>query len=676
MIRMNKKEKNPRVTVLCFILVAVLLGYSARLFDWQVLNRDKYISESLATTATYTPIQAARGEILDCYGRTFATNQEAYNLVFNKIYLPDDRLNETILILTKLLTQTKEPWIDNAPITAKAPYEFTDDANITPAVMIEELGLAHYATMQNCWDAMVEKFELQSYSDQQKRLLMGVRLTMLVADYADTIPYTFAEDLSLDTVTKIEEASGSLPGVETSVVTTRKYVTGTIAPHIIGSIGPIYSEEWDELKEQGYSYSDMVGKSGIEQYAESYLRGTEGRLKTVRDTNGTVLSSQIVEQPVAGNSVMLTIDRNIQEVAQNSLKELIHNLNASNSADSRSANAGSIVVMEVNTGAVLAAVTYPSYDEETYSKNYQSLLNDPGRPLFNRAFSGMYAPGSTFKPATASVSLQENKITSSESIFCARTYNYYDDYKPTCMDYHGSLNVNGALQVSCNYFFYECGRRLGIDVLNRYCKRFGLGVETGIELNEATGVLAGEEYRASINAYWNAGDTLQAAIGQSDNAFTPLQLATYGSTLANNGVRYKAHLIDEIRNYDLTEVVQKTPTEMIEKTGISEEVYKVVKQGMLSVTTEGTVSKLFLDYPIQVGGKTGTATVIEDGVEYSNGVFIAFAPYEKPEIVVATVVEKGGFGSGCAQPTRDILDAYFFYQGETYQGRQTGVLTP
>lgn len=676
MMGMNKKEKDPRITVLCLILAVILVGYSVRLFHWQILNRDKYITESLATTATYTPLQAARGEILDCYGRTFATNQEAYNLVFNKIYLPDDRLNDTILTLTALLSKTKEPWIDNAPITAKAPFAFTDDANITPATMIEELGLAHYATMQNCWDAMVEQFELQPYSDQQKRLIMGVRLTMLVADYADTIPYTFAEDLSLDTITKVEEASGSLPGVETSVVTTRKYVTGTIAPHIIGTIGPIYSEEWDELKDKGYSYSDMVGKSGIEQYAESYLRGTEGQLKTIRDTNGTVLSSQVVKQPVAGNSVMLTIDRNIQSVAQQSLEELIHNLNASNLADSRHANAGSIVVMNVNTGAVLAAVTYPSYDEETYKKHYNTLLNDPGRPLFNRAFSGMYAPGSTFKPATASIALQENKVTSSETIFCSRTYRYYEDYQPTCMDYHGSLNVNGALQVSCNYYFYELGRRLGIDVLNKYCKRYGLGVETGIELNEATGVLAGEEHRASINAYWNAGDTLQAAIGQSDNAFTPLQLAVYGATLANGGTRYKAHLIDEVRNYDLTEVLMQTKTEALSHTGISAEVHDIVKRGMLSVTTEGTVSKLFLDYPIQVGGKTGTATVYDGGVEYSNGVFIAFAPYEKPEIVVATVVEKGGFGSGCAQPTRDILDAYFFYQGETYTGRQTGVLVP
>lgn len=672
----HKKRKDPRIVVLCLVLAAVLAGYSVRLFDWQILGRDKYVSESLATTATYTSLQAARGEILDCYGRAFATNEEAYNLVFNKIYLPDAQLNDTILLLCDLLTKAGEKWVDHCPLTQAKPYGFNQNANISTATMISELGLAHYATASNCWDAMVEKFELASYSDAQKRRIMGVRLTMLVADYADTIPYTFAEGVSLDTVTKIEESSEKLPGVEVSVVTTRSYVSGAIATHLIGSIGPIYSEEWDELKDQGYSYSDTVGKSGIEKYAESYLRGKSGELKTVRDSAGNVLSTEITEEPEAGNSVLLTLDRNIQQVAQQSLKTLIQKLSSSKDPNTRSANAGSIVVMNVNTGAVLAAVTYPSYDMESYQTDYNDLLDNPARPLFNRALSGIYAPGSTFKPATASIALQTGAITKNETIFCSRVYKYYEDYQPSCMHYHGALDVVGALQVSCNYFFYESGRRVGITKLNEYCKKYGLGVETGIELNEATGILAGRAYRESINSYWTDGDTLQAAIGQSDNAFTPLQLAVYISTLANGGTRYRAHLIDEIRNYDLTRVLEKTETQVMDTTGISEAVYDVVKKGMLSVTTEGSVSSIFADYPIQVGGKTGTATVYDNGVEYNNGVFVAFAPYENPEIAVVTIVEKGGYGSGCAQPAQDIFDAYFFYQGETYTGQQTGVLVP
>ncbi len=672
----NKRENNSRVTVLCIILIAVLLLYSIRMFNWQIVNRDKYVSESLTTTATFTPLQAARGEILDCYGRTFATNTESYNLVFNKIYLPEDRLNQTILTLTDLLTQTGEAWVDNLPMTETAPYHFVEDKAISPATMIKELGLAHYATEDNCYKAMVSEFQLDSFNEKQKRVIMGVRLTMLVADYADTIPYTFAQNVSLSTVTKIEESSLLLPGVETNVVTTRQYVTGSIASHIIGTIGPIYSEEWEQLKDQGYAYSDTVGKSGIEKYAETFLRGTEGQLKTIRAMDGTVLSTQVVTQPVAGNSVMLTIDRNIQSVAQQSLKELIDKLSNTNDPNTRSANAGSIVVMNVNTGAVLAAVTYPSYDNETYTKEYDKLLEDPRRPLFNRAFSGIYAPGSTFKPATASIALQEGIINNSDYIFCSEVYKYYQDYQPSCMHYHGSLDVVGALQVSCNYFFYDVGRRLGITKLNEYCSSYGLGVKTGIELTEATGILAGRAYRESIGSHWNDGDTLQAAIGQSDNAFSPLQLATYVSTLANGGNRYKAHLIGQVRDYDLTNIIQQTEPQLLGTTNIDASVHDTVKKGMLSVTTEGSVSTLFADYPIQVGGKTGTATVYDKGVEYNNGVFVAFAPYEKPEIAVVTIVEKGGYGSGCAQPTRDIFDAYFYYQGDSYEGRQTGVLVP
>ncbi len=670
----SKKKNNPRITVLCLLLASVLFIYGTRLFDWQIIHRDKYINESLATTATYTAIQAARGEILDCYGRAFATNREAYNLVFNKIYLPDAKLNNTILTLCNLLTKAGETWEDHLPLTPSAPYTFVEGGKISSATMIRELGLAHYATPENCVDAMIETFELEGYTPQQQRTLMGVRLSMLVADYADTIPYTFAKNVSLNTVTKIEESSEKLIGVETAVVTTRDYVTGTIAPHIIGNIGPIYEEEWEELKAQGYTYNDVVGKSGMEKYAENYLRGKNGELKTLRDANGKVISTQITTQPQAGNSILLTIDRNIQQVAQESLKNLIHKLGSTNDRNTRSANAGSIVVMNVNTGAVLAAVTYPSYDMESYQNDYNSLLTHPGRPLFNRALSGIYAPGSTFKPATASVALQEGLITAGESIFCSEVYKYYEDYQPSCMHYHGSLDVVGALQVSCNYFFYECGRRLGISQLNDFCKKYGLGVKTGIELNEATGILAGRAYRESINTFWSDGDTLQAAIGQSDNAFTPLQLATYIATLSNGGTRYRAHMIDEIRNYDLSQVISKTPIEVMDTTGISEEVYDVVKKGMLSVTTEGSVSSIFADYPIQVGGKTGTATVYDNGVEYNNGVFVAFAPYENPEIAVVTIVEKGGYGSGCAQPAYDIFDAYFFYQGEAYTGGQSGVL--
>lgn len=622
--------------------------------------------------ATYTSVSAARGEIYDRYGRELVINADSYNIIFNRLYLKDSELNETIMRLVGLLTETGEEWKDNCPLSVQAPYELIDTTSISPASMISELGLAHYATAQNCWDAMVEKFGLQEYDDVTKRKIMGIRLTMLVADYSDAIPYTFAENISLDTVTKIEESSYLLPGVETEVDTTRQYVSGTIATHILGNIGSIYAEEWDELKEKGYSYDDHIGKSGIEKACEDDLRGKNGVRTTIRDSSGNVVSSEITTPPQAGNSVVLTIDRNLQQVAQDSLKSLIDERQATDSG--KYANAGSVVVYKVSTGEVLAAVTYPSYDMETYNKDYSSLLNDSRLPLFNRAFSGVYAPGSTFKAATASIGLQLGEITPDETIFCKKYYTYYEDYQPTCMHYDGDVNVVDAIKVSCNYFFYETGRRIGITKLNEYCKKYGLGVKTGLEIDEASGVLAGKEYREAVGSYWTDGDTLQAAIGQSDNGFTPIQLAVYTGTLANGGTRYRAHLVKEVCDYNMDSVVRNVEPEAIESTGISQSVYDVVKKGMLSVTTDGTAASVFSDYPIQVGGKTGTATVYDKGVEYNNGIFIAFAPYENPEIAVVTVVEKGGYGSGCTKTAQDIFDAYFFYQGETYTGQNAGIL--
>jgi len=670
---MAKQKKDKRIVFLCILLAVILFGYSFRLFDWQVLDRQNHVSNSLSTTAIYTSIPAARGEVLDRYGRPFAVNAEGYNIVFNRIYMPKDKLNDTILSLVSILNAAGEKYNDQCPVSKTEPYKFEETDSISPATMISELKLAHYATVENCVDEMIKQFELENYTKEQQRIIMGVRLTMIVADYSDPIPFTFAESVSINTVSKIEEYSAKYPGVETSVVTVRKYVSGSIAPHIIGYIGPIYAEEWDELKDKNYSYNDKVGKSGIEKYSENYLRGTNGTLKTTRDSSGKVLSTEVVKEPVAGNTVMLTIDRNLQEVAQKSLKELIQYRQTQ--ADSRSADAGAIVVMNVNTGEILAAVTYPSYDMETYENNYASLLNNSDLPLFNRAFDGVYAPGSTFKSATAAIGLELNKVTASENICCLGTYKYFADYQPSCMHTHGNLDTVNALKVSCNYYFYELGRRIGIDKLNEYCRKFGLGVETGVELGESKGILAGPEYRKEIGSYWTEGDTIQAAIGQSDNGFTPLQLATYASTIANGGTRYKSHIIKEVRSYDLDKVIAKTEPTVVDTVGISAEVIDIVKKGMLSVTSEGTLSKIFVDYPLQVGGKTGTATTFYDGVEYNNGVFIAFAPYEKPEIAVAILGEKAGFGSGCAGPAYDIFDAYFFYNGETYNPQNSGILT-
>lgn len=670
---MKKGKKNIRLNLLAILLAIVLAGYSLQLVSWQLLNRDSYRSVASATTTYTAAISAARGEILDRYGRPLAVNTESFNITFDRAYLPGDQLNDTILVLTNLLTQTGESWIDSIPLSKATPYDLTEESKVSLSSLRSLLGLAHYATAENYFQAMVTRYLLEDYTVSQQRTIMGVRAMMELAGYSDSKPYTFAENVSIETITKIEESSLALPGVVTEVVPIRQYVSGAIAPHIIGTVGPIYAEEWEQLKQSGYSYDDKVGKSGIEKVAEDSLRGQDGEKSITRDSSGQVISTEITKQPQNGNTVFLTIDKYLQQEAQEALKQRI--LELQGTEDGAYANAGAVVVLNVNTGDVLAAVTYPSYTMETYQNDYNSLLTASAKPLFNRALSGTYAPGSTFKPATALVGLSTGAITATDTIRCVHRYTYYQDYQPTCLGTHGHINVITAISKSCNYFFYDLGRRIGIDTLNEYCRKFGLGASTGIEISEAAGVLAGKEYRKSIGSYWVDGDTLQASIGQSDNLFTPLQMAVYTSTIANNGTRYKANIIKQITNYAMTETISGTEPTVLDQSGISQDIYDVVKQGMLKVTTEGTAAALS-NYPIDIGGKTGTATVYENGREYDNAVFIAFAPYDEPEIAVAIVGEKCGHGNTLAPVAQAVFDAYFFYQGEVYSDQPLNTLLP
>ena len=670
---MRKAQKNIRLNILAVLLAVVIAGYSLQLVSWQLIHRDSYRSVASATVTYTASIKAARGEIMDRYGRPLAVNTESFNLTFDRAYLPSNRLNDTILTLTNLLTQTGEAWIDSIPLSKAAPYGYAEEAKVSAASLRSLLGLAHYATAENCFEAMVRRYLLEDYTPSQQRTIMGVRAMMELAGYSDSKPYTFAENVSMETVTKIEESSFALPGIVTEVVPIRQYVSGTIAPHIIGAVGPIYAEEWEQLKSSGYSYDDKVGKSGIEKVAEDMLRGTNGEKEITRDSSGQVISAKITKQPQNGNTVFLTIDKYLQQKAQEALAARIQELRATEQG--ANASAGSVVVLNVNTGDVLAAVTYPSYTMETYQNDYTSLLNAPNKPLFNRALSGTYAPGSTFKPATALIGLGTGVITNTDTINCIHRYTYYKDYQPTCLGRHGHINVVTALSKSCNYFFYDLGRRIGIDTLNEYCRSFGLGISTGLEIPEAAGVLAGKEYRKSIGSYWVDGDTLQAAIGQSDNLFTPLQMAVYTSTIANNGTRYKASIIRKVMDYALTGTVSQTEPVVLNQSNIPQSAYDVVKQGMLKVTTEGTAAALS-NYPIDIGGKTGTATIYENGKEYDNAVFIAFAPFDQPEIAVAIVGEKCGHGNALAPVAQAVFDAYFFYQGEAYTDQAVNTLLP
>lgn len=624
----------------------VLVFYSFQVFSLQVSDAERYIAQAQGISYRTAVIKAQRGEILDCNGREIAVNREGYNIVFNKAYFNMEKANDIILRLSKLLTSHETVWKDNLPMNSEAPFDFTDNAT-SVSNLRSKLGLAHYATAENCFDEMVERYELQKYTKAEKRLIMGVRYTLESSNFSVSNPFTFAEDVSVEIMQTVLESGILLDGVSITVVPFRQYVDGTLAPHLIGTVGPIYADEWQNYKGKGYSFDDKVGKSGIEALAEEQLHGTDGEITYKIDAKGNILSSEITKQPIAGKTVVLTLDKSIQNATQDALKNAVNTILAS---DKPTVTGGAAVMMNVKTGAVIASANYPSYDLSTYTKDYNDLIADKSNPLFDRAFQGIYPPGSTVKPVVAVAALENEKLAFDETIYCSKKYTKFHDYQPSCMHYHGRIGLNTALSRSCNYFFFEMGYRLGLDNINKYFKMFGLGVKTGVDVHDSAGLLV-QDVTTGLS-----GSTLQAAIGQM-NAFTPLQLAVYVSTMANEGTRYKASLIDSIVSYDMSKVYEDVAPVVEEEFVIKETVIEAVKAGMLSVTEDGTGSATFKNYSIKVGGKTGTSQVA-NGADHS--VFIAFAPFDNPEIAVAIVLEHGASSRTCSSVARSMMDAYFF----------------
>lgn len=636
-----KKKSQVQLTVLSVILVAALLICSIRIYSVQIANASDYVDKKDGATSVRTAVlKAPRGEILDCYGRQIAINRDGYNIVFNKAYIKDN-LNDVILTLINFCEEKGVEWNDQLPMDKAAPYNFLEGESTKK--LTDKLDLAHYATAKNCFDAMVEKYELEKYTKDQQRKIMGVRYGMDIGDFSVSYPYTFAEDIPTELMLRISEAGFSLSGVSVEVVPFREYVDTSLAVNLIGSVGPIYAEDWDEYKKKGYSYNDKVGKSGIEKWAEEYLRGTDGEISYRIDSKGNIISSEVTKEPIPGKTVVLTLDKKIQRSAQDSLEATVNKLKSSGS----SVTAASAVAVNINTGKVICAANYPTYDSATLGQDYDWLKNDPAKPLTDRAFQGVYPIGSTIKPAVAIAALENNKYAFGETIRCTKTYHYYDLHI-NCMHTHGSMALKNALAKSCNYFFFELGNRVGATTLTDYFKQFGLGVATGVEVDDSKGIL--------LKPKEGSGDTLQIAIGQL-NAFTPLQLAEYTAVLANGGTRYKASLIDKVVSYDISKTYETVKPEVLNKINISKANIDAVKEGMLSVTEDGTGRAALGDYPIKVGGKTGTSQVTG---KVDHSIFIAFAPFDKPEIAVSVVLEHGNSGYSAGTVVKDILNAYFF----------------
>ena len=642
-----KKKKNTAIAVLSILLILLIILFSIRLYSIQIINRDKYSTMAKGSVSTRTALlKAPRGEILDRYGRQIAINRDGYNVVFNKAYVKDD-LNDVILALINLFKENNVEYIDKLPMAKTEPFEYIEGESNEKLISV--LGLAKYATAENCFNQMVKKFNLKGYSSAEKRAIMGVRYGMIISDFSISYPYTFAEDIPTELMRKICESKFLLSGVTVDVVPFRQYVDTTLAVNLIGSVGPIFEEDWNsgaKYKEKGYQYNDKVGKGGIEEYAEEYLHGTDGEITYYLDSEGSIISSKVTKEPIPGKSIMLTLDKKIQQTAQNALSTVIRDIRSKGSP----VVAGAAVVTDVKTGGVLCGANFPTYDVSTLSENYEQLLNDPARPLTNRAFQGVYPIGSSIKPAVATAAMENGQYTPGETITCVKAYRFFDDYQPNCMFTHGPLELTHALSYSCNYFFFELGRRVGAMKLTACFKDYGLGVKTGVEVDDSSGILVEPDSDGF------GGDTLQISIGQL-NAFTPLQVANYIGTFSNGGTHYKATLIEKVVSYDLKTVYSENKAEVLNTVKMSDTTKNAIKEGMLSVTEDGTGSRMFSTYGIKLGGKTGTSQS-DNGADHS--VFVAFAPYDNPQIAISVVLEHGSNGQAAMLIARNILDEYFF----------------
>lgn len=672
---MKSKHKSSRSVIAIIIIIAIIAGFAVDLYTIQIRDNE-YYTELNNTEETYViPIEAARGEIVDRNGNSLVTNRQANSVILNAVYFPsssdNEKRNKIIYNLIKLFEANGEEYVSNLPlkIDKNGEVKFSGKAaDIATMKSADMLNLQSYATAQNCFDAMIEKYGIEGYDDETALKIGNIRyeLTRLLFSYEN--PVTIADEVSNETIAKIKEDKEAYLGADVQVVAYREYVDSTVAPHILGTVRKINAEEYEELKDSGYKITDQIGESGIEQAMESELRGTPGELTITISKDGEI-TEEVTKEPIQGNTVVLTIDRDLQILAQNKLKEVCDSVSLASSA-------GAVVVEDCNSGEVLAAASYPTFDLNDYYDKYDELIADSRNPLWSRFALGTYAPGSTFKPVVACATLEENVISSSSIFTCSGTMEYRgQSFKCLNKRAHGGENVKTALRDSCNIFFYNCAMNLGIQKMNEYATAFGLGEKTGVEIAEATGTLATPENRESAGGIWNAGDTLQAAIGQSDNLFTPLQLANYCSTVANGGTRYEMHFVKSVISTS-TGSVNETGKTVADTVELSQSTLKTVHEGMRLVATSGGPYLVFGQMKTKVACKTGTSEVVVNGAKRNNGFLITYAPYDNPEIAVSSVVELAGSGSETAEITAEIINYWYQNNTDAKTNQKVGTILP
>lgn len=661
----NPHPSRRRVYVLLGFFCAFLVLFFAVLYDAQVVHGSENRARSITSNTASETVTASRGIITDRNGKVLVSNRLAYTLVVDKSSFGKDEaaLNDATWQLIQLCQEQGVTWNDTLPMTTGSSPQLTSKSlNESFREYLDDNKLPTDGGSAEVLAAMRNLYKVDdSYTDAQARLIVGVRYEL-----DGRSSYTFAEDVSTELLGRITD--GKYRGVTIKTAAARVYNT-KLAAHILGTVGAIWQEEWrsDEstgyvgYADKGYNMNDLVGKDGAEKAFEEYLHGKDGKRLITTDENGKITGELYTREPQPGGTVALTIDIDLQQVVEDTLASTIQGMIDKDSNE----RGGAAAVIQVGTGEVLAMASYPTYDLETFNQDYDELVKDERLPMFNRATQGVYAPGSTFKLCTSVAALEEGIITPSTIIEDKGIYTYYVDPQPMCWIWrqahttHGRINVSQAIVDSCNYFYYEVGRLTGIKKLDEYATAFGLGQSTGIEIGDVSGVLASPEWAESHDREWTDGQTITAAIGQSYNLFTPLQLANYVATLVSGGEHYEAHLLKNVKSCDNSRVIGVYGKGPLNDLNISDSTMAAVTKGMHDLTYD-SLRSAFSRCVVEAGAKTGSAQV---GTDIANGTFVAYAPYDDPEIAIAIVVEKGGSGSLLANAAVDIINAWFTRDG-------------
>ena len=664
---------NARARIMLIVFAVIVSIYAFRLYDLQIIETGGQ-TDNATTFVTWTSVKAARGELLDRNGNVLVGNRAGYKLTLNHyVVLSADGTYQHLYDLAMKCRELGIEYNESFPISRERPFtytlsEYTSAQQGYFQKFLQKYSLDSDITAPLLIETLRSKYELpETWTDDEARLVIGLVYEVVLRNCVPSLPvYEFisdADDTALSAVVEL-----NVPGMRVEATSIREYYTDCAA-HILGHVGSMSADQWAYYKTvEGYEMDSKVGQSGLEEAFEEFLHGVDGLREDTVAADGTLISSEWITEPQAGSNVELTIDINLQRVAEEKMAQIAAELIAAGK-DGSDVEGMAVVAVDPNNGEVLVCASYPTYDLNTFFENYDELIADPLMPTYNRALMGLYPPGSTFKVNMVVAGIDSGAITSGTTIYDAGIFTKYSGYQPTCLAYtnyggsHGTITAAEALKVSCNYFFYQLGDWMSLKAIDSTAKALGLGEKTGVELTEYSGYRANEETKKKLytgdSAVWSAGDQIATAIGQSDNLFTPIQLAVYAGALGMRGTRYQATFLKRVVSADYRTLVMENEATVASILEISDDAYNAYSQGMQWVTsaTDGTAYYYFQNYPIAVAGKTGTAQHSGGGSE--NGAFICYAPAEKPEIAIGIYGEKAGHGNTLASIARAILDTEF-----------------